>query len=663
MTQDRHFDYIPNQPFPNTDKDTGEVQHKNFQKQKWQVLMGSFLLILITANVVIWGQPLTYQTQSILHFSYASQTDLEYGELAQRQIALHKQRLKSNNILNLVVDELERSHRLVVNTQSLFDALSAQASITGRIITLKATGQEPQTLKPILEAWVKVYLELVISETQLNKNDELLVADQQLQLLELKITDQKQRLQLFAGENNITSLERDENRALSQTKNLGVNLDQALAEQTQAKVLHDSLIEFIGSGQTIIRPVDKSQIDAIKISLQDMKISLSALSEKYTQAYLERDPDIVIQQKKAQQLQILLEEKIKTSQSDYLLNVKRNLITAKGKADQMKIQLMEQNKLAQTFNQNLEQYKRIDEELKALQIQSQRLKNQQVIKEVIKPFEPKISLLEPAYIPDFPVGPNYQFQSLISLVIAIVASILSMLLFSFIFKQKATVATSNFMMMPGQIAANNYSNIGFSLHKQFDASYPAISSEPPKLPPLPQALRLLSLKECQLLFSVANNQGKVLVGLILSGVSIDELLAVNKKSVSENHSILNINSSFPRNINIQKELAIALQSICHSLADEGTIWTNIKNHQEFVQLLVNTGHDARIAFPEQLSLHVLRHTYLTYLVSQGARLNDIEQVAGYTSPSDLALYRNVNQQGKLFELKHIKTQYPFIVTG
>jgi hypothetical protein len=45
--------------------------------------------------------------------------------------------------------------------------------------------------------------------------------------------------------------------------------------------------------------------------------------------------------------------------------------------------------------------------------------------------------------------------------------------------------------------------------------------------------------------------------------------------------------------------------------------------------------------PLQFMLDVLGHTYLT---SQGAKHNDIEQIAGYASPSTLALYRNVKQQ-------------------
>lgn len=651
---------MPNQPFSNVGINQSDAQYKSFQKRKWQVLMVTFLLVLIAANAVIWSQSAIYQSQAILLFSYKSQTEQEFGELAQRQITLHQQRLKSNNVLSLVAEDLEQSQMLKISLESLFVALEADASLTGRIITLKAKGTESNILKPMLDAWVKVYLNLVESETQIINSDELLVADERLQLLEEKISVQQQRIQTFASENNITSLERDENRVLSQTKNLGANLDQALADKAQAQALLDSLVESINEGQAIIRPADKAQIDATKISMQKINANLLALSEKYTQAYLERDPTIVAQQQKVKQLQILLDEQIQTSQDDYLLDIKRDLSAAKGKVEQMNTQLVEQNKLAQVFSQNLEQYKRLDEQLKALQTQAQTLKNQQVAQEVSKPFEAKISLLEPAFKPDFAIGPNYLFNSLMSLIVAVIVAILALLLFSFIFKQKASDSTSQFVVLPGQ-AASDYSNMGYAHHGQLAASNPHLVSEQAKLPSAPQALRLLSIDECQMLFSVANNQGKVLVGLMLSGANIDELPVIKKANFSQNYSKLQLDTQFSRGINIQTELAEALHALCNNLTDEQTIWSNILSQEDFVQLLVNIGHDAQIAFPEQLSLDVLRHTYLTYLASQGARLNDIEQVAGYTSPSTLAIYRNVNQQGKLLDLEHIQTQYPIVV--
>ena len=661
MSFDSKVDYIPSHPFTNAAIDPSEFQHKTFQKRKWQVLITTFLLILITANAVIWIQSPIYQSQATLHFSYTSQTKQEFAELAQRQITLHQQRMKSNNVLSFVAKELEQSQMLIIKVQTLFDALVVEASLTGRIITLKANGSDPQILKPIIDAWIKVYLQLVASETQINNTDDLLDVDQQLEFLELKITEQAQLLQSFASHNNITSLERDENRVLSQAKNLGANLDQALAEQAQTQALLDSLVESINNGESIVRPMDNAQIDAIKLSLQEVNANLSALSEKYTQAYLERDQAILAQQQKSLQLQALLEEQIKMSQVDYLLDVKRKLSAARGKVEKMNTQLVEQNKLTQVFSQNLEQYKRLDDALKALQNQAQTLKNQQIAQEVSKPFDAKISLLEPAFIPDFAIGPNYSLNSLISLIAAVIVAVLALLLFSFIFKQNGAASSNHFVLMPGQARANDYSIMGSAQNGQLAAPDPRLSSA--LVTSASQSLRLLNIDESQKLFSVANDQGKALIGLILSGVSVDELSLIKKGDCSQDYLMLQINNQFSRIISIQKNLAEVLQALCNNLTNEQTVWSNIKSQENFVQLLVNIGHDAQITFPDQLSLNVLRHTYLTYLASQGARLNDIEQVAGYTSPSDLALYRNVNQQGKLLDLEQVQTEYPFVVAS
>ena len=161
MSFDSKVDYIPSHPFTNAAIDPSEFQHKTFQKRKWQVLITTFLLILITANAVIWIQSPIYQSQATLHFSYTSQTKQEFAELAQRQITLHQQRMKSNNVLSFVAKELEQSQMLIIKVQTLFDALVVEASLTGRIITLKANGSDPQILKPIIDINKATFLVLL----------------------------------------------------------------------------------------------------------------------------------------------------------------------------------------------------------------------------------------------------------------------------------------------------------------------------------------------------------------------------------------------------------------------------------------------------------------------------------------------------------------------
>ena len=104
-------------------------------------------------------------------------------------------------------------------------------------------------------------MQLIEFENQVNNNEGLQASREQLPLLEAKIMNQQKLLKLFAFENNITSPEWDENRVLSQTKYLGVSLDENVAEQGQVQTLLHSLNRSIESGQNIIRPADISDIN------------------------------------------------------------------------------------------------------------------------------------------------------------------------------------------------------------------------------------------------------------------------------------------------------------------------------------------------------------------------------------------------------------------
>lgn len=646
---------MPSQGYMDGDTALAEAQQKRFQKHKWQVLFGTFLLVLIVANAVIWSQAQVYQSQTTLHFSYSSPTASEFGELAERQISLHQQRLKNNNVLSLLVEDLDKNMMISTTVQSLSENLIADANLAGRIITLKANGSDPSVLKPMLDAWVKIYLSVVAAENQSNSQSEVIESDQQLQLLEEKIAEQQQVLQLFASEHNITSLQRDENRALSQTKNLAANLDQALADKAQAQAQLDSVLEANADGKPVIHPADKTQIDATKSSLRQIEVKLAELSEKYTQSYLDLDPAIVAQQQKAKRLKKQLEEQIKTSQEEYLRDSQRALSAAIGKVEQLSTQLIEQDKLAQVFSQNLEQYKRLDDDLQALQSSAQTLKNQQVAQQVSKPFEAKISIIEPAFIPDFAIAPNYQLHSLYSLLAAFLLAILALLLFSFIVKQKPTGTANHYVVIPNQV-----NSIDYMQHSQSARSNQGILPEAQQTPALQQIVRLLSKEECQQLYSVANNQGKAMIGLILSGIGLEELPKITKSSFIDDYQSTLVQGQFCRNLELHSTLAETLRTLCEPLSDEQIIWSNISNQEDFAQLLINAGHDAQLTYPEQLSLEVLRHTYLTYLVTQGCKLNDLELLAGLTPPSELARYRQVNQHGKVADVSQIQSQYPFV---
>ncbi|MEP2650957.1 MAG: hypothetical protein ABJH06_03100, partial [Paraglaciecola sp.] len=530
------LDYIPNQPFSGNSQHMSDTEHKKFQTRKWQVLIGTFCMLMVISNLIIWSQVAIYQSQAILHFSYPSQTEQVFTELPQRQIAIHARRLKSSHVLTAVSESLSQKQYLNISLQTLVDDLEVEPSLTSRIITLKANGSDPKHLKPMLDIWVEVYLTLIDSEKEVNNSEEQKTANEQLLLLEQKINEQRSQVQNFAQRNNITSLERDENRVLNQVKNLSASIDLAIAQQAEKSALLSSVNMSIGHGETVIRPADEPAIDGTRSRLQEITAGLDALSQQYTQAYLERDTVIVARQQEVIKLQALLDEQIKLSQEAYIQEAQRDMQTAKNKVVDLQKQLNEQNELAQIFNQNLDEFKQLNTELKALQEQAQTIKTQQITQQVSKPFEAKISLLASPFTPDFAISPNYLLNSFISLIASLFFAILALFLYSFIFKQHVSQgSSSNFVVVPGQNVNQDLANLNNQQPIQLNQVNPQSLSQL-EVP----AVRLLTIDESKSLFAVANKQAKVLIGLTMSGVEQQELKVISARDFQKDYSQMTI---------------------------------------------------------------------------------------------------------------------------
>lgn len=649
-------DYIPNMPSGGYDPLAAQEQ-KKVQTKRWQVLVGVFLFVVTIANIFIWSRAPEFQSQAIMHFSYTTQNAQELDYIAQQQLSLNQQRLTSNSLLQALSIKLREEHLIDLNVQQLRDMLSATSSETGQIITLQTAGPAPELLKSVLQQWLSLYMSLLERERVSNGSDEILLYQQQLTALEQKIAQQEQVVDGFSQANDIISLERTENRIPNKIKGLGVSLDEAEAQKAQALAELDSLNASLANGQRVERPVDKANIDLNRAALQELAAELSALSEKYTQEYLQRDPEVVAKQQKFITLSEDLEQQIADSQLLYLQDSQRNLAVSVGKVNALREQLADVENQAQGFNQKLEQYRRLDEALKELQSQAQTLKNQLVAQEVSKPFYAKISILEQPFTPEFPTGPNYWQDTLISIVAAIVLAVMALLLFSFVVRQKSlqTVGT-NFVVLPGQQHGNHYPELqGAEQTKLGARAQPLQLGEQHTQQ---SNIRLLTTAECQELYRVANKQAKVVISLLLSGVNATELGIITKGDFVQAYTQLQITGAYARQIELTSQLTTIIEQLCEGLQADDLLWSSPLSIEDSCQLVINAGHDAELPFPEQLSTEVLRHTYLTYLVSQGVRLNDLEQLSGYLQPAELAKYRAVNRHGKSVDIEQIETILP-----
>jgi len=75
-------------------------------------------------------------------------------------------------------------------------------------------------------------------------------------------------------------------------------------------------------------------------------------------------------------------------------------------------------------------------------------------------------------------------------------------------------------------------------------------------------------------------------------------------------------------------------------------------------MVAAAAHDAGIAVPAEVTPDALRHTYLAFLVRQGARFADLARIAGYLPPAALMAYGPLSPPGPGRAIEGIEIAYP-----
>lgn len=642
---------------------------KSQQKQKWKVLIGTFLMVAIIGLIWVWARPAIYQSQAILHFSYTQQISGEQVGVPQEQISLNSRRLTSNRVLDALRVRLEQQVGIQFSTEQLAQMLSTEMQLESRIINLYASGQNPNVLKPIVENWIALYLGELAQETEQTTQEELTSGEQKLSQLEEKIILQRAILDDFATSNNIVSLERDENRALSQIKSLSQAIDTAQEQKKEAQVELQNAQKAMSQGMPLSNPDDQQLLAEMRGQISGIEKRLADYALQYTDEYMRLDPAIVNQRRILERLRQEYQQAKESSEQGYVVALQRNLETLTARQNQMEAELIEVQKVAQAFNQKLGNYQQLNQELTQLEDQALILRAQLVEKEVQQPFKAKINVLEAPFNPTFPIAPNYWWDSLLVLGLAVACSAIALLLYSFIMRQKNPPAVVNsYTLVPSANGTTNTPHEALSspqdqdrlAHQQQPAKLAYQTTPATNSNHSSQHFRLLSQDECQSLFRVANREGKKILGLLFSGVSVAELLALTEDCVDFASVKLHVPGQYQRTLSLDSGI---IELFNHPSGQENPAPPLIFAELTIADLelmLVNMAHDAQLSYPDQLSTEVVRHTYLTFLVSQGARLNDIEQIAGYVSPGQLSVYRQVQRRGEPVDINQVSTIYPLV---
>jgi uncharacterized protein involved in exopolysaccharide biosynthesis/integrase len=624
------------------------------QAKKWKVLIGTFLTVLVISQIFIWSRESVFESQSTIQFSTTHIPGGESSSALLQESLQNQQRLKSNRILTAVNTNLRVNYGIQTNIELLSKMLSVQLQ-SGQMINLKARGNNPDQLKPILSAWLEEYLKDFNIENDNNNVDSILRINKILVALEEKISQQKIAMVIYSQDHDIVSLERNENRILNQVNSLEKLLHTAEKDYLDFQETVNFIEYAKQEGRLTIAPKDENNIAILRDNITQLEDQLSNLSEKYTRKYMEKDPQIISMQNSLVDLQEQLKKDSVLSQSVFVKDAKNNLMVAKNKVAVLNEQLDALSVKAQSFNQSLKEYARQNDSLNQLVLQAQTLRDSLLAQEMLQAGKPQFNILEYPFVPSYAIAPNNKRDTLISVIVSAVVALLALFLFSYIVRQKqSSTVFSNYTVVPNDLNGNRQLLNQEATHQLTEnkASQRLLEQKTRE-----ESLRLLSTQECQKLIDFANTQGKLVILLLLSGVNIKELLKITVNNFDLDSNTLEIRQQFARNIALSNEVNVLIADIMQYKNREDNIFEQGYSLAELSHLVLNSAHDAELTEPQSITLENLRHTYLVFLAEQGVKLNQLENIAGGIHPTQLALYRS-HKNNAPTEQKKIKTIYP-----
>lgn len=92
-------------------------------------------------------------------------------------------------------------------------------------------------------------------------------------------------------------------------------------------------------------------------------------------------------------------------------------------------------------------------------------------------------------------------------------------------------------------------------------------------------------------------------------------------------------------------------------------WRDAPDHglRELTSRIPLLAMDAGLAHAAEVSADALRHTYLVYLVRQGARLTELHRVAGPMGAAEVQRYAPYSPSGASRPLEKLDLTYPALV--
>jgi len=642
-------------------------------RRRRRVFLGTLALALAVSLAFTWLRSPEYRASALLQITAASDAPMPPGAAgglreSPKPFLTEVQVLTSRPVLEAVAAQLTNDGRdlsgfgpdPVAGMQSRLEAIPVAST---NVVELVATWPRPELLAPLLNTIIAVYQDRLARAFRSATGESMAQADDEVKKLEATVVAKRRDVEAFRIRNDIVSLQRDENEILARVRNLSTSMSAASDRVAAAEGKARALSESLAAGRAAIRSRDDPTLANLEQRASVLREGLRDLERGFTPDYLAKDPNVIAQRARLVELERQIVAQRAASQQTALIEAQDELASAKGAAARIQGQMSAGRQEVAQFTARFNEYKSRQDELGELETAYRDAVQRRARLEASERARaPATKVLEAATTPQQPWRPLYWRDTAFSLAGSLALALLVMWLVELLNRSEPQPAVVLIQPQPGALL---YDATPQALANRNAPAMSLRAAEAPLLPrqtPFPRELRQ---DEATALIGAADDESRLVMLSLLSGVTVDEVLALRWGDVDPARGTMRVGGESGRDLVLGGALRRLLETAPKVPGSEilARVAGRPPTRDSVDALVMGAAHDAAIEDAPQVTAACLRHTYIAFLMRQGVRFADLTRLVGPLPAEAISAYSALSPAGARRDLAQIQALYPALQEG
>ena len=629
--------------------------------------LAAFALVVVPASLWNFTRPPVYRAAATVLTAVPESRSGNFSDddaPDPQHVAIQRQLMLGRELLASTLERVKGTDAApqladppLLTPDDLRPLLSVDAVPSTNLVEMSATGGKPALLAALVNEWLAAYETLRQREVQSQVGDRLVNLQTEAKSLDDKIRQKRAALEQFRADHDIVTLERDSNQALNRLNTIQQSLAKAEEESITARAAFKAMQAAVANGQAVAPKDQAASLAQLEQKAAELRVQVAQLKERYTEMFIDNDPNKRTLKEQLAVLEARMEELKRQGIRDALKEASQAVDASTDQVLTLQRELSAQKVTASRFSTSFVEYQDLTSDLESLEKLQRETEEQRLALEAkAAAGYPQIEVIEPAYAPRDPIRPHY-LRDLGLTLLAGAAVGLSTLLTLLWLDAKANArrapAPVTGVRIWGQEPPRGEPQT--PLPRAGDAPTPI---EPPVGKLSDASLRQLMGGEVEALWELADDAERQVIGLLLSGLRPNEIAGLAPDD-------FDLDACSVRVKNDAGERVIVLaNALCQLFAEADPLpaWagSGSEHVQEILQRIPLLAMDAGVAHAQEVDAEALRHTYLVYLVRQGARLTELHRIAGPMGAAEVQRYAPYSPSGASRPLEQLTLAYPVL---